>query len=46
MFGINKVWNNLINQKADLKPGAGGRYEKAEEIANRKKEVTALSFSS
>ena len=42
MFGINKVWNNLINQKADLKPGAGGRYEKAEEIANRKKEVRLI----
>lgn len=38
MFGLNKVWNNLINQKADLKPGAIGRYEKAEEIVNRKKE--------
>ena len=39
MYGLNKVWNNLINQKANLKPGAGSRYEKAEEIANRKKEV-------
>jgi hypothetical protein len=39
MFGINKVYNNLINQKADLKPGAEGRYEKAEEIVNRKKEL-------
>jgi hypothetical protein len=39
MYGLNKVWNNLINQKADLRPGSGSRYEKAEEIANRKKEV-------
>lgn len=38
MFGLNKVWNNLINQKSDLKPGAVGRYEKAQEIVNRKKE--------
>jgi hypothetical protein len=39
MYGLNKVWNNLINQKANLKPGSGSRYEKAEEIANRKKEI-------
>jgi hypothetical protein len=39
MYGLNKVWNNLINQKADLRPGAVGRYEKAEEIVNRKKEL-------
>jgi hypothetical protein len=39
MYGLNKVWNNLINQKANLKPGSGSRYEKAEEIVNRKKEL-------
>ena len=42
MFGLNKVWNNLINQKSDLKPGAVGRYEKAQEIANRKKELRLI----
>lgn len=39
MYGINKVWNNLINQKSDLQSGSGGRYEKANEIVKRKKEV-------
>lgn len=42
MYGLNKIWNNLINQKADLRPGSGSRYEKAEEIANRKKEVRLI----
>lgn len=39
MFGINKVWNNLVNQKSDLQSGSSGRYEKANEIVKRKKEV-------
>lgn len=39
MFGINKVWNNLVNQKSDLQSGSSGRYEKANEIVKRRKEV-------
>jgi hypothetical protein len=39
MFGINKVWNNLINQKSNLQSGSKARYEKADEIVRRKKEV-------
>jgi hypothetical protein len=39
MFGINKVWNNLVNQKSDLQSGSSGRYETANEIVKRTKEV-------
>jgi hypothetical protein len=39
MFGINKVWNNLVNQKSDLQSGSSGRYETANEIVRRTKEV-------
>jgi hypothetical protein len=39
VFGINKVWNNLVNQKSDLQSGSSGRYEKANEIVKRRKEV-------